>query len=71
MDENGTVHFGKMGRRLKGKSRRIRIDIYIDGDNLERLDNYVMARQRDEPRYSRGDYINAALEKYMKDTGLI
>lgn len=60
----------KMGRPKKGKDRRIDVKVYITGSVLETIDDYVAERQQERRGYSRSDFFNAAVEKYMQDLGL-
>jgi hypothetical protein len=59
------------GRPLKGKDRRVSIAVYVTGSTVDTIDEYVMERQQTQRTYSRSDFFNEALEKHMKDLGII
>jgi hypothetical protein len=57
---------------MKGKDRRFQIGVYVSGSTIETIDKYVMEHQGAKwGQYSRSDFVNEALEKYMKELGLI
>ncbi|MDR3349479.1 MAG: hypothetical protein LBO03_07750 [Acidaminococcales bacterium] len=60
-----------LGRPKKSKDRRIGINCYIAGSLLDAMDEYVAERQRKNKGYSRSDFFNEALEKHMRDLGLL
>ena len=61
-----------LGRPMKGKDRRVQIGVYVSGSVIDAIDAYVEERDIAERRsYSRSDFINDAIELYMKKLGLL
>jgi len=61
-----------LGRPMKGRDRRIPTTVQISNSVLEILDDYVEERRAAGERgYSRSEFINEAMEKLMKERGLI
>ena len=59
------------GRPLKGKDRRVSVAVYVTGSTLDAIEEYVAERQQTERTYSRSDFVNEALEKYMRGLGIL
>ncbi len=60
-----------LGRPMKGQDRRLQVAVYVTGSTLDTIDEYVTERQIERRAYSRSDFFNEALEKHMKDLGLV
>ncbi|MDR1687455.1 MAG: hypothetical protein LBS21_02440 [Clostridiales bacterium] len=60
-----------LGRPIKGKDRRMQIAIYVSVSALDTIDAYVEERHREKRSYSRSEFFNEAIEKHMKDLGLL
>ena len=61
-----------LGRPMKGKDRRLQIGVYVAGSVVDIMDAYVEGRKATgQWSYSRSDFINEAIDKHMKDLGLI
>ena len=61
-----------LGRPLKGKDRRLQIGVYVSGSVIDTIDEYVEEQKAAKKwQYSRSDFINEAIDKHMKDLGLI
>lgn len=60
-----------LGRPMKGKDRRMQIGVYVAGSVIDLIDEYVAERQVTQRSYSRSDFFNEAIEKHMKDLGMI
>ena len=61
-----------LGRPRKGKDRRLQIGVYIPSSVVDTIDEYVESKQPEMGRqYSRSDFINEAVNKHMRELGII
>ena len=61
----------KMGRPRKLTDRRVSVMVYFSGDTLEVLDDYIYKRKAENKDYSRSDFVNEAVSKYLNELGVI
>ena len=60
------------GRPLKGRERRIQVGVYMMPNVVDMIDDYIAERYDPKKgQYSRSEFINEAVEKHMRDLGLI
>lgn len=55
-----------MGRPKKLTEERKTFTIYLGDSNRKAMDEYVYQRQRETKGYSRSDFLNEAVEYYLK-----
>ena len=65
------AHGRRLGRPMKGRSRRVPITVHASVETLDIIDTYVEEQsQQQEGQYSRSDFWNEAATMYMKQLGI-
>jgi hypothetical protein len=58
-----------MGRPKKLTDNRTKITTYLDNSTIEAMDDYVHTQKKVSRDYSRADFVNDAIQTYLKSRG--